>query len=334
MKLESLLSTQGLVEQAPNPDDIRARGESGEPIDIFYGETFDEAGTPIDSLKYYLFVAELSDALRAEGYPTNPTILVADTAVSRNVATEKQAQYRHHGDDRFDVVSYLDEVYGTGLKIARMSHFIDDPNFVAKREEIMEFCQNHPELMIEVEKTVPESKLEVEREKGFMYSFDELATIMDLDLKVGPPREDLYDEVARTIATAEGQDPLMSLYLRPTFPLGMNWSYFFKNEGIEDHGITAYKAASKRLQSHRIILGRSAMGHVEYLFDNTFMSTNPDLPNPVLDIGIIAEFARKRIEKDDGEIDLAQRYYGREISDAELKEEVLGNLSKFVMAYF
>ena len=86
-----------------------------------------------------------------------------------------------------------------------------------------------------------------------MHSFDEIATIIDLDLKVGPPREDLYDGIARDIATRQGKAGPMSLFLTPTFPLGKNWAYFFANDGIEDHGITAYKAGSKRLQDFRIL---------------------------------------------------------------------------------
>lgn len=335
MRLENLLSTQGLVKESPVAAEIVNRGVTGDgPAELFYGETYDEAGTPIDSLKYYLFVAELSDAVRREGGETNPSILVADTAACRNVGDQKRQLYMRLGLDRARTIERVNEVYSAGLNIVRMSEYVDSPGFIEERREIIEFCQNDPELMGAVENTVPESKLEVEREKGFMYSFDEIATILDIDVKVGPPRENLYDDVARTIAAARGRDPLMSLYLQPTFPLGKDWSYFFRNDGIESHGITAYKAASKRLQGHRIILGRTTVDYAKGLVDTSFISHNPELPNPVLDLGIIAELARKRVEGDTSEVDLSQRFYNGDLSQHELRKEAVDKLAEFVLAYF
>jgi hypothetical protein len=60
--------------------------------------------------------------------------------------------------------------------------------------------------MKKIEESVPESKIDIEKEKGFAYSFDEVATIIDLDFKIGPPREDLYDNIAREIAKRSRSD--------------------------------------------------------------------------------------------------------------------------------
>ncbi|HLC31512.1 MAG TPA: hypothetical protein VJK51_02505 [Candidatus Nanoarchaeia archaeon] len=336
MNIERLLSTRGLVEQAPNAEDIRGRvgSLSPEPIKLFYGETYDEAGNPIDSMKYYIFVAELAEALKREGANVDPSILIADTAACRNVGKNQEEYYMRLGEDRAKFVRQVNDTYKTGLRVVKMSEYIDSPTFVEKRDQVINFCSNNPQLMEAVEKTVPESKIDIERSKGFLYSFDEITTIMDLDVKVGPPREDLYDDVARTITGAEGEKGLMSLFLTPTFPLGMRWSYFFANEGIEDHGITAYKAASKRLQGQRIIIQKSDPTRIRELVRDSFISTNPSLPNPVLDVGIISEMARKRLEADDSPITLADDFYSGKISETQLKERVGRDVEKYVLSQF
>ncbi len=336
MNIERLLSTRGLVSQAPSAEDIRSRAGSiaPEPMRLFYGETYDDKGHPIDSLKYYLFVSYLAEALKQEGSNVDPSILVADTAACRNVGQEHQDYYMLLGDQRAKFVSKVNDVYNTGLRVVRMSEYIDSPEFVAERDRVMQTCNADPELMAAVEKTVPESKVEIERVKGFMYSFDEIATILGLDIKVGPPREDLYDDVARRVAERSGQKGLMSLFLTPTFPLGMNWSYFFANEGIEDHGITAYKTGSKRLQRNRIVIERSDPDYVRELISASFISTNPAVPNPTLDIGIICEMAKRRLEGVDSPITLADEFYDGQISPNVLKERVGRDVETYVLSRF
>lgn len=336
MNIERLLSTNKLVTQSPTTDELRRRSElvAPAPIKLFYGETYDDKGHPIDSLKYYLFVSQLAESLRQEGSEIDPSILVADTAACRNVGAEHQDYYMLLGDERAKFIGRVNDVYRTGLKVVKMSDYINSPEFIAERERVMETCEADPELMAAVEKTVPESKVEIERGKGFMYSFDEITSIVDLDVKIGPPREDLYDGVARRVAEERGQKGLMSLFLTPTFPLGMNWAYFFANEGIEDHGITAYKAGSKRLQRNRIIIEKSDPDYVRELINTSFISTNPAVPNPTLDIGIICEMAKRRLERDDSPITLADDFYEGRISEKGLKERVGKDVETYILSRF
>lgn len=336
MNLEQLLSTQKLTEQVPQPDQIRERGNSiaPNPIKLFYGETYDEKGHPIDSMKYYFFISHLADVLRQEGFVVDPSILIADTAACRNVGEKNEKYYMTLGEGRYHFVERVNEIYGTGLRLVKMSDYIHSPEFIEEREKIMEECRVDQELMEAVEKTVPESKVDIERKKKFLYSFDEITTIIGLDVKVGPPREDLYDNVARRISKQRGQKQLMSLFLTPTFPLGMNWAYFFVNEGIEDNGITAYKAGSKRLHRNRIIIGHSNLDDVKDLIKDSFISTNPLLPNPVLDIGIICEMARKRLDGDNSPITLADDFYKGRISEAQLKEKVGHDVDNYILSKF
>ena len=336
MNIERLLSTRGLVSQSPASSEITQRAElvAPKPIRLFYGETYDDKGHTIDSMKYYLFLSFLADSLKQEGASVDPSILVADSAACRNVGAEHQEYYMVLGEERAKFVGRVNEIYKTGLRIVKMSDYINSPEFIEGRERVIDTCERDSELMAAVEKTVPESKLDIEREKGFLYSFDEITTIIDLDLKVGPPREDLYDGVARRIARERGQRELMSLFLTPTFPIGMNWSYFFMNDGIEDHGITAYKAGSKRQQRNRIIIERSNPIHIRDLINGSFLSTNQALPNPTLDIGIICEMARKRLDGDDSPITLAEDFYVGRITEKQLKEKVGRDVEEYILSRF
>ncbi len=336
MRLEQILSIRGLVQQTPSAEEIRERAKlvTPYPIKVFYGETYDDKGNTVDSMKYYFFVAELADILRDEGYTVDPMILVADTAACRNVKEDLQRQYRALGTERARFIEKVNAIYGTGLRIVRMSDYIDSSQFVKEREEIMETCKTSPELIESIEKTVPESKIDIERKKGFLYSFDEITTIIDLDVKVGPPREDLYDNLARHLAQQRGTKGVISLFLTPTFPLGMNWAYFFKNDGIEDHGITAYKAGSKQLQRQRVIPGKSNPDYIQHQINESFISINPLLPNPVLDLGIICELARKRLEGDTKPILLADEFYSGKITPEQLKVSVGRNVGEYLLSRF
>jgi len=336
MNLEHLLSTQKLVQQTPDSKEILGRAQilSPDPLKIFYGETFDEKGNPIDSMKYYFFVSLLSGALKRMGISVDSSILIADSAACRNVGAENERHYMALGEERCRFVARVNDIYGTGLRVVKMSDYIKSPEFVEQRRQITETCHADQELMAAVEKTVPESKIDIERSKGYLYSFDEITSIIDLDIKVGPPRENLYDNVARTIARHRGQKEIMSLFLSPTFPLGMGWAYFFINEGIEDHGITAYKAGSKRLQRNRIIVGTSNPDYVRSLLSDSFISPNPSLPNPVLDIGIICEMARKKLEGDHSPITLADEFYFGEITSDQLKKKVGADVNRYILSKF
>lgn len=334
MNLEQLLLIKGLVQQTPKTEEIiKHINTINGPIKLFYGETYDNYGHTIDSMKYYLFVSMLSRSLREGGFETNPIILVADVAACRNVSKSLNEEYIELGSKRTDFVNRTKKIYNLDLNVIKMSDYLFTPEFQKKLEEIVTICKEK-NLMEKIEKTVPESKREIERKKGFAYSFDEIGTIIDMDIKIGPPREDLYDGVARDIASIQGKKQLMSLFLTPTFPLGKNWSYFFAHEGIEEHGITAYKAGSKQLQDNRIRIGETSFEEAKKLIENSFISKNPLLPNPCLDIGIITEMAMVNLEKDKNSVDIYDKFYSEKLSEEELKKTVADSLNKYVLSQF
>jgi len=343
MKLETLLSQKGLVLQSPSVDDIRDRANSlnssNEPIKLFYGETYDNYGHTIDSMKHYFFVSLLSKSIKKEGYKTNPIIVVADVAACRNVSKSLNDEYIKLGEERAGFVQKVNGIYNLELNIIKMSDYLFTREFQDKLEKIVSICKENPLLMEKIEKTVPESKIEIERKKGFAYSFDEIGTIIDLDVKVGPPREDLYDDVTKDIAKIQGKKELMSLFLTPTFPLGKNWAYFFAHDRIEEHGITAYKAGSKQLQDNRIIIGKTTLDEAEKLIEKSFISKKNYLPNPCLDIYLISEMAKINLENENSENNIEFNniyddfYYGN-LSEKQLKNLVLESLNNYILGKF
>lgn len=334
MKLEELLSQKGLVMQSPNAEKIRERARIMPSIKLFYGETYDSYGNTIDSMKYYFFVSNLAESLRKEGFETESIILVADTAACRNVSSRFKSRYINLGRERANFIENINKIYNTGLEILKMSSYVNSPEFQKELQRVVSICKSDIGLMKKVEKTVPQSKIEIERKKRFMYSFDEITTIMNFDIKIGPPREDLYDDIARAVAERDDIHPLMSLFLTPTFPLGKNWAYFFVGEGIEEHGITAYKGGSKRLQNHRVLVGRTTVEYAKELINSSFISTNSELPNPILDIGIICEMAKKRLFNDNTPITLTEEFYSGKVNPNKLKEKVSKNLELYILSKF
>ncbi|MCD5401329.1 hypothetical protein LR013_01865 [candidate division NPL-UPA2 bacterium] len=336
MTLGDLLSQKGLVIESPALSLIVERAKSIYPdaLKLFYGETYDEEGNPVDSMKYYLFLANFSEVCQAEGIEANPTVLVADSAACRNVSDRLQMKYLRLGEERAEFVRRVNEIYKTNLNILKMSEYIDSEEFVRKREAIRELCSKNPRLLEMIEKSVPPSKVEIERQKGFMYSFDEVTTILDLDIKIGPPREELYDNIVNELAGKLSSRKLLSVFLSPTYPLGLGWDYFFAHEDIERYGITPYKAGSKRLHKHRIIVGKTTPQEAEELIDNSFLSGDPGLPNPVLDLGIIVEMVKQRIQGELRPIKLYEQFYKGELMSSDLKKEVAKDLEGYILSKF
>ncbi|MBT3323594.1 hypothetical protein HN681_02710 [archaeon] len=332
MEIKELFAQKGLVQEYSDLSKILSR--KSQKIKIFYGETYDDKGNTIDSIKYYFFVANLAYCLKNMGFNVEPIILIADTAACRNIPSKLKEKFIEIGKDRLNFVKKINEIYKTDLRIELMSDYNNTPEFKKNLDLIKEICNSNEELMKDIEKTVPPSKIEIEREKEFAYSFEEIATIIDLDIKVGPPREKLYDIVANKILTKLNKKELLTAYLTPTFPLGLDFDYFIAHEDIEEHGITAYKAASKRLQDNRILIGKTNLDSAKKLITDSFISKNQNLPNPILDIGIISEMAAQRLNGQIEAIKLHDQFYLENMDIDKFKEEVYNLLSKNILEQF
>jgi hypothetical protein len=324
--LSLVLGTAPAVEQIDR--EIGERVRSGHSIRIMYGETYDRYGPTFDSLKYYFAVASIG---RAVGQLGIPTILIADIASCRNEPEERHEELVALGEARVQFVRAISDLYSLKLRVIAMSEYLDSASFQSRLRAIRAQVGRDEHVYRWIRQTVPASKVAIEQEKGFAYAFEEIATIVEYDIKVGPPREKFYDEPARMIAGALGYRPLISVYLRPTFPLGVGPDVFVSNAEIEEFGVTPYKAGSKGLEKHRIILGRTTYDRMAALIQRSFVSKRRDVPNPVLEIAIIGEMARQWIEKDFRRIEMRETFYRGEISPAQLKQLALESAKRYVV---
>lgn len=310
---------------------ILQRSRTGKTIQVMYGETYDRFGPTLDSLKYYFFVAGVGKLLRQRQIQVKPAILIADIAACRNEPEDQHELLMRIGQQRACFVSALSTIYGLELTVILMSDYLHTDQFQSRLAHIRNEAQKHNELEQWVRQTVPPSKVDIEASKGFAYAFEEIATIVDYDIKVGPPREKFYDEPARLISQSLGYLPLQSIYLHPTYPLGLGRDFFFANEEIEQYGVTPYKAGSKNLAQQRIILGQTSEDELNSLIQKTFVSKRSSIPNPVLDTLIIAQMARQWLTRQLEPVTIAESFYAGEISVESLKQRVLSELKEYVI---
>ena len=310
---------------------IADRVGRGKPLKVMYGETYDSFGPTLDSLKYYFTVAAIGKALRAQSAEVSPAILVADVAVCRNEPEDRHAAIMHRGARRAELVRAVSEHYCLDLDVVLMSEYLHTDSFQEFLGNIRSKAEERPEIYRWLKKTVPPSKVEIEEKKGFAYAFEEIATILDYDLKVGPPREKFYDQPSRMIGESLGYDSLLSVYLHPTYPLGLDFDFFFANEEIEEYGVTAYKAGSKGLDDHRIVLDRTTADRLRRLVEKSFIPAKPGLPNPVLDLAVIAEMAEHLSAGSSDEIRITQLFYSKQITAKELTEKVCEDVPRYIL---
>ena len=338
ISVEDLLSTKGLVVAAPSASEIAQRAEAcasvGRPFRMMYGETFDEGGNTVDSLKYYLFVDQLARSIRGQfGIEVRATVLIADLGVYRNSPGEEE-RMRPFAENRRQFALKAKEMYGCEFEVELLTDLVASQSFESRLEKTRKIVFSDASLLKMIEGTVPEDRLEKERERGFSYSLDELCTILGLDVKVGPPRERLYDNMSNSLIQHFDELPLLGVYLYPTYPIGLQYGNYMSSQPIVMYGLTPYKVGSSGMSKNRIVLGSTSQEEATRLIYETQTTLSPTKPNPVLDIAITAEMARQHIRKDFGKINLFDAFYGRQLSVSALKQLAASYLNENILRYF
>ncbi len=335
--LTSLLSQKGLVVAAPRIDVIEQRvekcREDGRPFRILYGETFDEQGNTLDSVKYYLFTSKLAKLIGSKyEIAVEPTILVADLGVFRNYPDQIR-EMRGYAEDRQDFATNVRETYNGTFEVKLLSDIATTDEFMVRLEKVRDVSRSDDALMQMIIATVPPDRREESAKNGYIYSMEEIATILGIDIKVGPPREQLYDNATNSMLSHFGVDPLLPVYLTQTYPLGMPYSSYI-NLPIAKYGLTPYKAGSSQLADSRIIIGRTAKEDVVRLINDTEIEPARSKPNPVLDILMTADLARQHME---GQFDsdlanaVYKRYYDKKLDPADLKARTYSELERHIL---
>lgn len=341
MDVRSLLDQKGLVVKGPTADEINetiARvKDSNAPIKLLYGETFDEKGNPVDSLKYYLFIDLFSKLIEQEyKVQTNPIVLIADLGMYRNFPDQID-QMKSLAATRATFAEKVKEIYNCKYDIVLMSDLVKTTEFEATCESIKSGIMQDKELVTLIEKTVPEDRLEMERKRNYIYSIEELAVISNLDFKIGPPREELYDNLANVIAPKLDYKGLLGVYLYPTYPLGLQFGEYMSSSSVKQYGLTPYKVGSSNFSKNRIALGTSTLDTIRVNFEKTQISKSESKPNPIMDLAMITNLARQHLDPAFSDFEeIYKAYYNNngKLNSNDLKKVVLEEFEKYVLNKF
>lgn len=279
--LQKLLANKCLIQKA---DPLVLN--SSKSIRIIYGETYDEYGLTIDSLKYYLFLALLHKTLEDMGIKVESCVIIGDLHSVKNKIVQNKDGLLSEANVRLDQINKIKSIFKLKFKPLLMSDLFKETGYLDRLEKITKKFNNSDQLKQIAKKTVLENRQAQEEKSGFSYTLEEVALIMDFNIKIGPPREIYFDQLAQKLGSN-----LQGIYLRPTYPLGMNFDFFINNPEIEEFGLTPYKAGSNKMQDHRIILDKTSEQEIRNLINLSFVPRNMFLANPLLDLACIVGMA-------------------------------------------
>ena len=69
-----------------------------------------------------------------------------------------------------------------------LSEIVSTPEFKARFDKVVSVSCSDAALMDMIKGTVPEDRREASSKAGYIYSFEEISTILGIDIKIGPRR--------------------------------------------------------------------------------------------------------------------------------------------------
>lgn len=292
LTINNLLLNKHLIYGAlPSIEDILNNIIKDKFIKLVYGETYDQYGPTIDSLKYYFFITILNNLLKGKGIKATSSVIIGDLHSVKNRIVKNKSNLLASANSRLHFVEKIRQTYNLNINPILMSELFNDFDFKQRLRKITPIFQKSEHLKNIARKTVLKNKITQEEKIGFQYTLEEVALITGFNIKIGPPREIYYDQLARIFSKELGNKDFFGLYLKPTYPIGLGFDFFVTHPEIEKYGITPYKAGSNQLQNNRIILGITGLMECKKLIDSSFVAKNSSLPNPVLDIYLISKMA-------------------------------------------
>lgn len=249
---------------------------------ILYGETYDMLGITVNSLKCYLFLGLLPES----------TVIIADTASTINQSSGDTQTILEEGKRRLGQVLEIIKKYNLPVQVKLMSELFKEKGVQELMKQVQDVVNQSPNIQLMLQKTVLQNRVRQEDKTAYKYAAEAIATAMFFDIKVGPPRERFYDEAAMLIAKKLKRVCYKSIYLKPTYPLGLDFLYFLQHPEIETFGLTPYKAGSNKLQEYRIILEKTSLEQLQKLISTSFIPKKAGLPDPVGDLNNIMELAK------------------------------------------
>lgn len=278
-----------LVNRVLTPEELVASVVGRRPLKIMMGQTYDKTGgQPLDLLKYSLFMMNLQDLLRGTGIDTSSSMLIADhflTEINKEMTEEEAKRY---GEQRLAFLHRINEAYNGNTSFEFSSKLKETDDFQLALLSLNERFKTDTRFKQLIEETVPPDKRNIPN--AFTYPIHELASIVSMgsDIKIGPPYELFYDNIARKYSPQLGFKKYVSIHLTKSMPLGNIPAPVPKLP----HGVLPYRFGSKDLGNYRIDLGDLDRKRAERLINTTNDS------EVLVDVIIIADLARQRLEHD------------------------------------
>lgn len=310
VQLNSLLSERLVVQKTLGKVDGIADG-----MRILYGETYDKYGVTVDSLKYYLFLEYLA---RIAGKKVQSTVVEGDLHSVINPSVVEKELLIQEGRRRVEQVSkILEKLQIKQVSVKLMSELFEDKKINDLVNGVSTLVKGRGDLQNILIPTVLDNRVAQERESGFRYAAEAIGLALSFDFKVGPPREENYDKVAQVIGEQFGRK-YSSIYLRPSYPLTSDFSFYLTHPEIEKYGLTPYKAGSNKLQDLRVVLGKTPEDEIRRLIMNSYIPRDISYANPLVDLASIVVM-REQIRQD--RIDVQE--IGKQIRELVYNQEQL-----------
>lgn len=202
----------GLIQRYKPSDPVESRGSG--PVHVMTGMTYDEAGEPADYLLQAAGTLAVTDALERDGTDVEATLLVADSPVFVGDADPAR---RERVLDRF-VDAYAD---GLDVTVERGTAY-EDAEFDRLMDAVEDATRRDPGFRDALLRTVPERHRTGDPIADTRYTRHQLATVgrVGADVKVGPPREELYDDAVRSATMQDlldRDDPVTGAHVPPAY---------------------------------------------------------------------------------------------------------------------
>ena len=251
--IEKYLYNRTLVQSVLTIEDLKRRVETGSPVNMMMGQTFDE-GQPVDIMKYAFFIMNLSDILDEGGIQVSAKWLIADHFITDINLEEKVTKVQEQVKNRVYYLQQINRIYQGNIGFVFSSELSQHDEYKHNLAILMKEADANKDFREKVLEAIPEDRRS--NPNAFRYPFEELATIqtMNTDIKIGPPYERFYDEPARKIAPMVGFNRYIAIHLSKGFPFGNPKITLDTTtlKEIELFGILPYKIGSKGLGNYRL----------------------------------------------------------------------------------
>lgn len=284
-QLNSLLSERLVVQKTLGNFVTR-----GGILRVLYGETYDKYGITIDSLKYYLFLEYLA---RTVGEEVSCTVVEGDLHSVINPSVTEKGLLLLEGQSRVGQIHKIFEnLHVKHVSVKLMSDLFREQIVIDLVSKVSTLVKERVDMQDRLIPTVLQNRVAQERESGFRYAGEAIGLALNFDLKVGPPREENYDKIAQIIGKEVGGS-YNAIYLRASYPLTSDFSFYLTHPEIEEYGLTPYKAGSNKMQNLRIMLHRTSDEEIRKLISTCYVPRDIHNANPLVDLANIVAMSEQ-----------------------------------------